>query len=537
MKWMFRAAFVGLVLVRVPSIVQPAGGDQGLYAYIGQRIAHGEIPYRDAWDQKPPAIHYTYAFMYGAWPHDSVVAVTDFTAAIAMATILLWLGRRLAPGIGAGETAALLYMLFSNPAFTRLGGVRSRAQCETFIALAVTAALATLVKALRRPSDPGPARDQDDRAGTMAVVLAGALLGLAALYKYNAVIYAVPAVAILKIGQRLRPSLSKRAFLLAAGFVAPVLTTAAFFALEGVWNDLVQATVYYNVRYSGETYSGVVAFLRYLMAFPIRSARVDALWFLGGLGSAWLLATLARSRAHRDWLLIVPPLWIAASCLSIAMNGGRGLPQYFIQAQPALALAAGPGLALWWRERQTLGRILTVILLGLAVLRINRFDAAMERTWQDIRYAAGRIDREAYLARFGGQREGDKFSALAVSRLGDYLKANTDPEDSVFVFGFSGGAYVRAGRPSASRFFWSRPVIIGFNEGQAGYGASGLLIELRRNRPKIVVLQHRDWDPDTEDSATFFWRTEPLANWLRQGYRPAETWQNFEIWARQSANP
>jgi hypothetical protein len=66
MRVLFWLLFCALVAVRVPSLAQPAGADQGLYAYVGQRILAGELPYRDAWDQKPPAIHYTYA-AGGGW--------------------------------------------------------------------------------------------------------------------------------------------------------------------------------------------------------------------------------------------------------------------------------------------------------------------------------------------------------------------------------------------------------------------------------------------------------------------------------------
>ena len=44
----------------------------------------------------------------------------------------------------------------------------------------------------------------------------------------------------------------------------------------------------------------------------------------------------------------MPVVWVAAACLSIAINGSRGLPQYFVQANPALALAAGWGGMLAW---------------------------------------------------------------------------------------------------------------------------------------------------------------------------------------------
>ena len=115
------------------------GADQGLYAYVGERILQGELPYVDAWDQKPPAIHYTYALMRLIWPADGAVALADLLAAAAIAVLLFLIGRDLASyGVGAG--AALLFLLLSNPAFSRLGGVRIRAQGETFIAVAIAAA-------------------------------------------------------------------------------------------------------------------------------------------------------------------------------------------------------------------------------------------------------------------------------------------------------------------------------------------------------------------------------------------------------------
>ena len=72
MRVLFWLLFCALVAVRVPSLAQPAGGDQALYAYVGQRILAGEVPYRDAWDQKPPAVHLAYAALIALWPHESI---------------------------------------------------------------------------------------------------------------------------------------------------------------------------------------------------------------------------------------------------------------------------------------------------------------------------------------------------------------------------------------------------------------------------------------------------------------------------------
>ena len=67
------AAIAVLLIVRLPSLVQPMGSDQGLYAYVGDRILHGELAYRDAWDQKPPGIHYIYAGLRAIAQRDMVV--------------------------------------------------------------------------------------------------------------------------------------------------------------------------------------------------------------------------------------------------------------------------------------------------------------------------------------------------------------------------------------------------------------------------------------------------------------------------------
>ena len=70
------------------------GPDQGLYAYVGERIRHGELAYRDAWDQKPPGIHYVYAALRALSPRDVVVPAADLAAAALVAALLWVIGTR-----------------------------------------------------------------------------------------------------------------------------------------------------------------------------------------------------------------------------------------------------------------------------------------------------------------------------------------------------------------------------------------------------------------------------------------------------------
>jgi hypothetical protein len=509
---LFLALFCVLLIVRLPSLAQPAGPDQGLYAHVGASILQGGLPYRDAWDQKPPAVHFTYAAMRAIWPAEAVVPAADLVVAAVVAMLLVPLGTALV-NPWAGHLAALLFLLLSNPSFQRLGGVSVRAQCEVFIGLAVTAAFVLIARS--RP------------AGAERLFAAGVLFGLAFTFKYNAGVYAAIGVASLALWGRW--SLG-RAMVMAAGFAVPVAVLAMVFAWGGALRDLYAATIDYNVLYSGETYRGPADFLRYLITFPVQHARVDGLWLLGGAGCAVLLVAALRDRRR-----LFPVLWVAAACLSIAVNSSRGLPQYFVQAAPGLALAAAWALTLVWTKRRAIN-LGIVAVLAVAVLRVNEFPKLADNTWHDARRLLGQSSRHEHLARYG-DRETRKYSALAVAELSEFVLARTRPADAIYVFGFSPGVYVQASRPSASRFFWSRPVIVDFKGGEPGYGVRGLLEDLALREPALVALQTRDWAPDVDDSADFFMKTEPLARWLRSHYTRADGPDGYDVWLRAGAQP
>jgi hypothetical protein len=498
-----------LFVVRLPSLAQPMGADQGLYAYVGETIRAGGLPYRDAWDQKPPAIHLTYAAIRTLLPRSAAVPAADLIVAGVVAALLWALGSSIAGGL-VGGWAAVVFLLLSNPAFARLGGVSVRAQCETFIAVAVTGAFLCLARSRSRHTE-------------RTIVAAGFLFGIAFTFKYNAAAYVAAGLFALYAWDRLTlPTVIR----MAVGFLIPVAAFLAWFAFGGALADLYDATIVYNVRYSGETYEGPLHALSYLLTFPVRHARVDALWLVGGAGCAILLVA-----ARRDITRLIPVAWTAAACLTIAINGSRDLPQYFVQAAPALALAAAWGGTFVRTRSLMMNGVIAVVVL-VAVYRVNDFTKLVENTRHDARYVLGHSSWAEHLSRYG-DRSTRKYSAQAMDELGTFMRERTAPSDTVYIFGFSSGAYVNAGRMSASRFFWSRPVIVGFNEGRDGYGVSGLLDDLRRNRPAIVALQQRDWYPDVDDSAHFFMATPALAAWLRESYQRVQAPEGFDVWSKR----
>jgi hypothetical protein len=506
------AIVAALLVIRLPSLTQPLGPDQGIYAYVADRILRGEIAYRDAWDQKPPGIHYVYAGLRAISTRDVMVPAAELVAAALIALLAALVAWRLG-GAPAGWLTAIVYLLLSDPSLDRYGGVRIRGQAETFIALAIAFAMFIAVVGTRWQR--------------WRLFVAGLSVGVAFTLKYNAAIYLVPVLTGAALMARITLADTVVAVLGAA--VVPLVTLSVFWR-GGALTDLYQATVVYNLRYSAETYASRLDMLRYLATFPVHHARISALWFLGGLGSLALAVVGLRRRA-----LWIPLVWLAAACVSIAINGGRELPQYFVQAAPALAVAAGLGLVAALGPAPAMARWAAALLIGYGCWRVGTepFPIKLARTvWNDARYAAHKVDRRTHLARFGG-RDTDKYSALDNVDIGWFLAHHTRPDETVYVFGFSPGSYAYAQRRSASRFFWSRPVILGFDREDPRYGVNGLHDDLERSHPAYVVLQQHDWSPDVEDSAPFFLSQPALAGWLHANYHEVRPFvDGFLAWER-----
>ncbi len=521
--WM--ALALCLLLLRVPAFVQPAGGDQSLYVYSGQTLLEGGVPYKAAWDQKPPGIFVVYALLWRVWPHQSVVALGDLVAAGLVAWLLMVLGRRTF-GTTAGGLSACVFLLFTHPSLTRLSGAFVRGQCETFIALFVTIAI-VLVTSRER--------------GRLALVTAGVALAFAVWLKYNALAYALPIVVTAAV--MFPPVPDRRRLLIDGAWIAAgvgVVTGAAlfYFWAHDALTDLRLATIDYNLQYSGETYPSVAQGLAYVATLPFARARVEMIWFLGGLGA--LLAITRRPLDRRIW---IATSWLVAATASIAVNGARNLPQYFVQAGPALAFAAGVGAA-GWRSRPAWPRyaLVGVLALGLwrvgdetpsvAGLRLGGLPELVENLRFDVDAMRGRIDRSAYLARFSG----GKMDAAATEEIARYVAATTGPADHLLVFGFSGGSICAwSERRSASRFFWSRPVMIEFAADHPGYGTAGLLTDLERDPPALVILQKVDWHlgEALPNSAEFFLAHATLRAWLDAGYTHDRESAMFDVWRRR----
>ena len=335
-----------------------------------------------------------------------------------------------------------------------------------------------------------------------------------------------------------RGELVKDASALIAGAIVPVAIMFAWMAGAGALKDLSTPRSTTTCSIQARRIPSRPAMLQYLMTFPIRQARLDSLWFLGGarVGCADYRGRLEPSPAGNgrcDALLLVRRCgwWpralrsrstAVADCLSTFCR-----PTHLLRSPPALPpRGVGPGCRPLWRT-------LTAGLLVIAVLRIANFEKVQTPRHTIWLTCAARSAGEQYLSRFGRADSGDRVLRRS-GRGSRVLSPRAHPSgDRPLVFGFSPWALVGSGRVSASRFFWSRPVIIGFRRSRPATASQGLIGELNRYQPPLVVLQERDWDPDGPNSADFFLANHRLAAWLHDGYEPAGRMHNFQLWRRR----
>jgi hypothetical protein len=90
--------------------------DEGYFAHLADRVAQGELPYRDFATIYTPGVHYLHAWMFGLFGHDLVsMRVPLILVKVGLAALLYVLGRRLMPPAFAALPAVLLFAIDTAP--------------------------------------------------------------------------------------------------------------------------------------------------------------------------------------------------------------------------------------------------------------------------------------------------------------------------------------------------------------------------------------------------------------------------------------
>ena len=115
-KTTFRIILLGplfLALFVYPFILLPFGSDQAIFAYFGNIINQGGLPYCDAWDMKPPVVYYLFSLAIRIFGYSAVgIRLFDLIYMLAALCAIAKLGQLLydqKTGILSALTLGILY--------------------------------------------------------------------------------------------------------------------------------------------------------------------------------------------------------------------------------------------------------------------------------------------------------------------------------------------------------------------------------------------------------------------------------------------
>ena len=431
-------ACLAVIVCRVPFVgARLLNVDEAIYSAVADRWLAGEVPYRDTWDNKPPAIYALYAVSFRLLGRSLVpLRVATIAAALVVVFCLYGIGSRL-HSARAGALAAATYGLFSASG-SPVNALA--ANTEVFLVAGTSLAAYLLVT--------GPER----RRSLVGVGAAGAA---ACLFKPVAAFDLAAFALVLIALRRRRHGLGW----VALGGLAVWLPTAGYLAWRGALGAAVEQVIGFNVGPYAQSISwgdgleaGRAAFSYFLSVdLPVAALALAGIAILALNGKA---PRLPRAIALA---------WLPATLLAVAC-GKRFMGHYFNQALPPACLLAGYGFA---RAASALRQVRSQPLRGaLAASLLLVLGVAWAR---DIGYP-GRTWVECL--RRTRRAEGlDVHDSARAWRIGQYLRDHTKPTDRIFAWGFYPQVYLFSDRLPATAF----PMCVfltGFSPGDDPDGAT-----------------------------------------------------------------
>jgi hypothetical protein len=431
----------------LPTLGYAYGRDQALFCYVGREWASGRLPYRDAFDLKPPGIYAMYAlagelFGFQLWS----IRVLELLGVLALGAAVALAVRRDRP-IVRGELGAA--MLLASAAYYTVFDYWDSGQAEFWEGLlALSGYLAA-----ERMRDP-----------LRAAVVAGLLGGAAIVFKTPvAVVLPIAGCVVVARAFRQGPHAAVLAFVLHCAAAAAVVgLVLAYFALRGGWPALVELAEYTA---------------NYVKITSVEADAKESLhWFWTDVAWTWselllvwfaLGVVLAARRRGRDVLVgqALASLLMLTAVISVAAQR-KFWAYHFVVVTPFVLLAAAYGFAELARLRRAAVLPAVILTAWIGVVWTPHWGTTPNVTYPSYTrsfwaYVHGTMRRREFIAQFTGPYG---YDYALEERVGDKIGELAKPGDQLHVQGFEPAIYIHARLASPSRFASDAPIALTASE-------------------------------------------------------------------------
>lgn len=445
-KWVLITLLAALsVTPRLFYLNVPFERDEGVYTYISDVIDRGGLPYKDAFDHKPPGVHYLYNVSFKVFGHEISSPRIMATIFVMLACLFSFaLVYKITSNFFAGIfTMAFLGLTSSSPAYTGFN-----TNTEIFTVPFFIGGMLFLL---------------DEEPSLPRYFLSGLLFGIGFVIKQPVLTIAVAAFAcsairFLKTPRKLSVIFS--VFALASSI--PFLLFMLYFAYKGAFYDFLTGYFTYNFSYiAGPTLEA--SLMRFLRAMR-HIVEIDPFTWCAGVAGIFLFLFLSSNKRHYKWVFLSGAIGAA---LSVSM-GKYFYTHYFIFFIPFLAIGAGLGVAhLLNGTKKT-----TVLALSAVVFVVN-----VGINVKYFKMSAKEVLRVSY---------GEDMPFYQSVALGDYLRKHAGPNGTAYIIGSEPQILFYSGLKSPTRFFYFYPLIM-----QAQFTSSfraETLADLRGDMPDYLIF-------------------------------------------------
>jgi 4-amino-4-deoxy-L-arabinose transferase-like glycosyltransferase len=534
--------FLGFILITLLVIwlnlswrpdLQRIPPDSGFYAYFGKAILHGQIPYRDIWDNKPPLGYYLNALAqvifgqnaWGVW-WSSIVWMTG------LCVLFFAVIRKLFEGATAAITTVLFLVALMNPQIFQGGNMTEvYALAPQIGIIGVTSLYFT------------------KKHNSWLPFITGVLTASAFLVKQPTIMLGFSSLAILMLS-----TIGKKEIRLAftifvsfiLGFFGTLVLASLYWIVTGTFSQFIQGVFFQGFSTVGSTYGTIIQNYFFALITKIPVLAIGSLYLIalisGGiflvdrLFLLWLKPIRRFRLSFYDWILLAgvvllpilaKQLWpdysfrlfilIAIICLAVYILakyyrlstkpeihevfspiewvwltsiislpfelvmvslGGSLSGHYFIIMLPAVLVAIAYPL---WRSISTLKMNLPSLRAKLTkavygVLTISIFVWGISSFIQD-------IPSSENTGNLGGIFSGKNL----YNELDQYVMQSTQPNDTVLVWHIHLGINFLADRAAPARVLF--PLLLFIPPNDQNQKLKNYVNDIERQPPELILVQ------------------------------------------------
>ncbi len=496
------------------------GRDQGIYSVVARTVLEGGMPYRDAWDFKPPGIFIVFALARLAFGSgDLAIRVLEVLGLGLTGLGLVELTRRHWNDARIGMLAAVIMTLIH----AQLEFWHT-AQPESFGGMLTIAALLFAP----RPNKETTSKDW---------FVSGVLFGIAGLLKPplagGALIpLLVYAWTNLRAGDPPPPwkvtlrGIVRPTLLVAAGGATPIVLCLLWFVARGSFGDLYRVLFVFTPHYTAlgwkdSTITGMTyySFTEWLQQY-------------GSVPTVGLLLALGFGFGSKEKPLAVLAMGVVAMHLIGVTMQGKFFPYHYGATWPVTAILAAHGYhqlaaRATTRKSKVAFWAFIIIIIFCRTAAKDVPESYLKRTIRRIKLIAGGLR---------DQKTKDELASIAdVScarnrAVANLLKEKVPADRPIFVWGFEPQIYDLAERKSASRYIYDVPQRVEWAKEEH---RTVLMNDLQKSPPAAIVVERHDVFPHVTGnglgSADSLKDFAPLQNLIQEKYVLTATIEDMDV--------